>query len=121
MSFEYFSYSFILIDIEDVLHYQPQEHQLDLIEGNGREVRVIKKVASRWEDVATRLHFDLDEIKCIKKDNHYITNPSCCEMFNLWLKGNGRRPADWETLIKALREAEFSELAEDVQTILLSI
>ena len=120
LSFDYFSYSFILIGIADILHYQPQERQLDLIEGNGREVRVIKKVASRWEDVATRLYFDLDDIKCIKKDNHYITNPSCREMFSLWLKGKGRRPADWETLIKALREAEFSELVEEVQTILLS-
>ena len=81
---------------------------------------MIKRIASRWDDVATRLHFDLDVIKCIKKDNHYINNPSCREMFSMWLKGEGRQPADWETLIKALREAEFSELAEEVQTTLLS-
>jgi hypothetical protein len=94
---------------------------LDLIKGNGKEVRVIKKIAWRWEDVATRLHFDLDDINCIKKDNHYINNPSCREMFSLWLKGKGRRPADWKTLIVALREAEFSELAEELQTVLLCI
>ena len=108
------------IGIEDVLHYQPQEHQLDLIEGNGKEVRVIKKVASRWEDVAVRLHFDLDVIKCINRDNNHICIPSCREMFSLWLKGKGRRPANWETLIKALKEAEFSEFAGELQTILLS-
>lgn len=102
------------------MHYQPQEHQLDLIEENGKEVRVIKKIAWRWEVVATRLHFDLDEINRIKRDNLNISDPSCREMFSLWLKGKGRRPADWETLIKALREAEFSELAEELQSILTS-
>ena len=100
------------------MHYQPQEHQLDLIESNEIEVRVIKKVASRWEDVATRLHFDLDVINRIKKDNHYISIPSCREMFSLWLKGKGRRPSDWETLIVALREAEFSEFARELQTVI---
>ena len=109
-----------LIDIaEDVLHYQPQEHQLDLIEENGKEVRVIKRIAWRWDDVATRLHFDLDDINRIKRDN-LNSNLSCREMFSLWLKGEGRQPADWETLIKALREAEFSELAEELQSILTS-
>lgn len=111
----------ILIDIaEDVLHYQPQEHQLDLIEENGKEVRVVKRIAWRWDDVATRLQFDLDDINRIKRDNLSRSNLSCREMFSLWLKGEGRQPADWETLIKALREAEFSELAEELQSILTS-
>ena len=93
---------------------------MDLIEENGKEVRVVKRIAWKWEAVATRLHFDLDDINRIKKDNHYINIPSCREMFSLWLKGKGRRPAAWETLIKVLREAEFSELAEELQTILFS-
>ena len=103
------------------MHSQPQEHQLDLIEGNGREVRVIKRVTPRWEEVATRLHFDHNDIECIKKDNYYKNNPSCREMFSLWLKGKGRRPADWETLIKAVREAEFSELAEAAKEVAESL
>ena len=98
------------------MHCRPQEHQLDLVEENGKEVRVIKAIASRWQDVATRLHFDLNDIKCIKRDNHHESKPSCHEMLSLWLNGKGRQPADWETLIKALKEAEFSELAKELQT-----
>ena len=98
----------------------PELHQIDHIEGNGKVVKVIERVATKWEKVATRLHFDYHVIDCIKKDNQYYDQTvSCCrEMFGKWLGGKGRKPVNWETLITALKEADFSELASELQNII---
>ena len=90
-------------------------HQLDLIEGERKLVRVIQRVASRWEDIATRLYFETHDVKRIKVDHHYQTIPCCATVFTEWLDGKGRQPATWLTLVKVIEEAEFSELAVDLK------
>ena len=97
----------------------PKLHQIDRIEGyDGKVVQVIKYVAARWEEVATRLHFESHDISRINGDNHYKNIPCCRKMFGEWLDGNGREPVNWETLITALKEAGFSQLASDLQNII---
>ena len=32
-----------------------------------------------------------------------------------WLKGRGREPFTWETLVKVLRDADLSTLADDIE------
>ena len=98
----------------------PKLDQIDHIEGSGKVVKVIKSVAARWEDIAVRLHFDHNIIKHIKRDNHHQTIPSCRTMFGEWLDSKNRKPVNWKTLITALKEAEFSELASDLQEVLRS-
>lgn len=83
-------------------------------------VKVIKSVAARWEDVAMRLHFNHNNIQRIKRDSHFQTIPSCRTMFAEWIDGERRKPVNWKTLITALEEAEFSELASDLQVVLRS-
>ena len=89
------------------------------MEGNGKVVKVIDSVAARWEKVAMRLHFNHHVIECIRRDNHHQTTPSCQKMFAEWLDGSGRKPVNWQTLITALQEADFSELASDLQVVLM--
>ncbi len=96
----------------------PKLHQIDHIEGNGKEVKIITSTAARWEQVATRLHFDRHIIEHITRDHHYQTVPCCRKIFEKWLDGAGRQPANWKTLIITLKEANFSELAEEVQEII---
>ena len=99
----------------------PKLHQIDRIEGHdGKVIQVIKHIASRWEDVATRLYFEPCDISCISGDNHYKKIPCCREMFGEWLGGKSRQPVSWQTLITALQEADFSELASDLQVVLSS-
>lgn len=95
----------------------PKLHQIDCIEGNGKVVKVIRSTAAEWEQVATRLHLDHHIIEHIKRDNHYQTVPCCHKIFEEWLDGAGQQPATWKTLIIALEEANFSELANDLQKI----
>ena len=91
-----------------------QLHQLDLLEGNGKQVRVINTVAHDWERVAIRLHFTGDDITRIERD-HSKSERACQSVFTEWLKGKGLRPTTWNTVIKALREAEFSQVADDLE------
>ena len=95
----------------------PEWHQLDLIEGNGKTVRVIKQAAAKWESVATRLHFKIDDLSRIRKDHHQQSQNACQTVFMEWLQGRGRKPTTWDTVIKALEEADLSELAADLKIV----
>ena len=55
---------------------------------------------------------------CIERDHHLQTMAACQKVFMLWLKGKGRSPQTWETIIKVLEEAELSEMASDLKVIL---
>ena len=95
----------------------PKLHQLDLIEGNGKSVKVIKQAAAKWERVATGLHFESYDISRIREDYHQQAIKACQTVFNEWLNGNARKPTTWNTIIKALEEAELSELAADLKIV----
>ena len=75
-------------------------------------------MAADWEKLATRLHFEGHEIACIKRDNHFQSVDACRAMFSEWLEGKGRTPTNWETVIKALEEAELGEVAQDLKEVL---
>ena len=96
----------------------PKLHQVDLIEGNGKTVKVIEQAAAKWERVATRLYFGSHDICRIKKDYPNQSFEACQTVFIEWLNGKGRKPISWETLIKALKEADLSELAADLEVVL---
>ena len=95
----------------------PKLHQLDLFEGKGKTVRVIKRAAAKWELVATRLYFESHDISRIREDYHQQTIKACQTVFIEWLQGNGRKPTTWNTVIKALEEADLSELATDLKIV----
>ena len=95
----------------------PKLHELDLIKSETLTVTVLKTVASKWERVATRLYFDSHDIERIKKDNRECMD-ACRSVFSEWLEGNGRRPTIWQTLIEVLKEADFSEIASDLEDVL---
>lgn len=101
------------------LSSQPELHHLDLIEGSGKTVRVIKESAAKWESIATRLYFDSHDISRIRKDYHLQSYEACQTVFIEWLDGNGRKPATWDTLIHVLNEADLSVLATDLKVVIL--
>ena len=39
---------------------------------------------------------------------------ACLNMFQRWMKGEGRGQVCWEVLMKALKDAEFTVLAKDL-------
>ena len=96
----------------------PKLHQLDFLDGNGKTVRLIRTVATNWKTVAIILHFKYHYIDWIERANHYQEVSACRAMFSEWLDGKGRRPTNWNTLIKALRETDLSEIASDLEYVL---
>ena len=98
----------------------PEWHHLDLIEGNGKTVRVVKTGTAYWENIATRLYFTADDINRIKKDHHQQSERACQTVFMEWLQGNDqlRRPISWYIVIMALKEADLSELAANLEVVL---
>ena len=93
-------------------------HQLDLLERNGRTVRVIDAAAAIWDKVALRLHFEHHDITRIERDHHQQSVLACQTVFGEWLEGKGCQPTSWDTLIKALREAGLSEIVSDLECVL---
>ena len=99
---------------------RPKLHELDLIDAKGRKLRLIEKVAGKWDNVAIRLHFEHSDIKRIQRDCHFQSVQCCTTVFSEWLEGKDRTPVTWEVLIEAIKEAGFSEVANDLRFILSS-
>ena len=78
----------------------------------------MQSAAAKWKWLATRLHFEVSHIRRIEVDTHFQCREACWQVCSEWLDGAGRKPTDWETLITALIEAELSELAKDLKTII---
>ena len=113
--------SFLFVDVDfPTISSLPKLHHLDLTEGNGKTVRVIKQAAAKWEAVATRLYFESHDIGRIREDYHQQTVKACRTVFIEWLEGKGRTPTTWNTVIKALEEADLSELAGELNIVFSS-
>lgn len=93
----------------------PKLHQLQQIGVKGQEIKIIKRIAARWEDVALGLSF---EHYVIDRDSHFQCEQACHSMFSKWLDGEGRKPITWQTLIKALNEASFTSVAQELQAVI---
>ena len=92
--------------------------QINIVEGNGKTVKLIKLVAARWEEVATMLHLEDCDIQRIRRDHRNDSCKACQTALKEWLEGEGRNPVTWKTLISALKEAKFSEIASDLEYVL---
>ena len=102
--------------IKASLSSKPRLYELDMIKGNGKTVKVFSRTAACWERLATRLHFEGHEIKTIRADNQQCED-ACRNMCIEWLEGKGREPKTWQTLLTALKEADFGEVASDLADI----
>ena len=92
----------------------PKLHQLCYLNYNNRTIKVIERVASKWEHVATQLYFEGHLINTVKRDSHFQADAACRDMFTKWLEGMGREPVTWGTLINALYEANLSSVAKEL-------
>ena len=112
----YYYYASTIITAER----KPALHELDLLKSSKKTVRVINTIAHKWDEVATRLYFEVHDIKRIQQDCPLQVRKASREMIMEWLEGEGslRKPITWATLIEALNEAELSEVAKDIVSIL---
>ena len=98
----------------------PKFHELDLISGNKKTVRVFEGTASKWESIATRLYFEGNTISQIWTESQNNQLGACRSVFTEWLSGKEglRTPRTWSTVIKVLQEAHLGQLADELKEIL---
>ena len=101
----------------------PKLHELQqLVDIDGRTVRVMERVAVKWKDVATALGFNGSRINSLEADVRHMSEDASREIFIKWLNGEHdlRRPITWATLVQCLREARLIQLAVKVESILFN-
>ena len=99
------------------LHAVPKLHQLHLLERHSKTVKVIDVVAAVWDSVALRLHFESYDISRIERDHPQQCIQASITVFTEWIKGKGRQPSSWHTLIEALKETRLQSVASDLENI----
>ena len=90
---------------------------------SGKKIEIIKHITPEWKMVGIHLDFDPTgyTIDTISASNPSKPVACCTDMMKEWLGGRGRQPATWATLLKILRNAEFTVLADDVEQLVPSL
>lgn len=79
---------------------------------------VIKKVAHDWEPLCISLELDEDgaKLEAIRRDHIQHGVEKCCLHSLLpWLKGGGKKPVTWNTLLACLQDNEFNKVAKNIK------
>ena len=103
-----------------VLSQCPRFHELDLIRGNQKTVRVLEGSASKWDGIARRIYFSGNMISQIRTESQNDALRACQSVFTQWLEGKEglRMPRTWNTVIDVLKEAHLGQLADDLTEVL---
>lgn len=92
-------------------------HELDLIRGNQKTVRVLEGSANKWDGIARRLYFSGSMISQIRTESQSDGLRACQSVFSQWLDGKEglHKPRTWSTVIEVLKEAHLGQLADDLK------
>ena len=60
---------------------------------------------------------DGDQIAAIEQELRGKTSNINREVFRLWLKGKGRQPVTWATLVAVLQDIGLAKLARDIEAV----
>ena len=78
---------------------------------------VVKRVAWQWEKLATMLELDNDgrKIDAIRRDFWGVGVEICCmQAIHHWVRGEGKEPVSWRTLLKCLVDIDCAQVAEEI-------
>jgi hypothetical protein len=76
---------------------------------------VVKRVAWKWERLATMLELDGRKIDVIRRDFWGVGVEICCmQAIHHWVRGEGTVPVSWRTLLKCLEDIECGQVAEEI-------
>ena len=88
-----------------VLKMEPNEKDLN---------KISKKAGTNWRSLLTELGVKNATIEGFLLSKGTPTE-ACFKGLVYWLEGNADKPVTWETLLKALREADMKGYAEDLE------
>ena len=88
----------------------------------GKKIHIIKRIAPVWKTLGVLLDFDDDGTELDIIDKGHPSDPiACCRVMfqHYWLKGNGKAPCTWQTLVNLIKEADQETLADEIKTSLM--
>ena len=91
----------LLVNLKD----KPTQKNLD---------QISKKAGYNWRSLLTQLGEDDATIDGFRLDAP-STKEACFKGLVHWCKGNADKPVTWETLLKALRDADMKGYADDLE------
>ena len=107
---------------------RPTLRQLMILKSHSkRDLKIIDKIALDWKNFGKKLYVPAETLKCIEMTCRYkggfenFVMECCSEVMKVWLMGLGRLPVTWATFIEVLKESEYSELAKNVEEVVLSL
>lgn len=90
-------------------------HLCKIVAEDGSEVKIVERVAARFQRVAFALEFQPGVCDAVLNTAHNSYERACQMIFQKWLNGEGRKPVTWVTLIQALEHADFKQLARELK------
>ena len=88
------------------------------ISGTQHRIHIIDTVASRWRRLGPALNISEHHLNNIEH-NHGNVEDRCRTMLSDWLQGTvGDGPVTWETLVEAIDDARYGELAQQLKIVL---
>ena len=97
----------------------PELHELQRLCRDDDTVNVIKAIAPSWKKFALYLTMDGNMVEIWETNHVCQVEDAAMKLFGHWLKGNGRQPISWKTLIQALHENDLPIIATKVEEILM--
>ena len=104
-----------VIHTHSTLEDRPTLRQLQMLQDQGKAVKVISTAASKWEDIAIAMGLELN-IQKICRDTNSV-DEACRSVFMSWLEGNTSTTVSWDALLECLEKAELSALANDIRCV----
>ena len=93
----------------------PTLQELQILQRNDKQIKIIESIASEWERVAIALSIGIDRIRIIRSDSRGVEE-ACRRMLEWWLDSERDR-ATWRRLIRAIEDSksDFFVLARDIE------
>ena len=99
---------------------KPTLRELLCFKYNGiqHKIHIIDTVASRWRRLGLALKCDSSILDNIGHNNTDVED-CCMKLMERWLQGTvGDGPVTWETLVEAIDDARYGELAQQLKRVL---
>ena len=102
---------------------KPTLQQLLAFPGAKEKIKVHEQIGVKYIDLGVFLLDDKNGVKVeaiAMKHNNNAENASQ-EILLKWLRGMGKQPVTWNTLIEVLRDIDLKSLAKDIESSLQSV
>ena len=95
---------------------QPSLKLLLKFPSKGINIDLISKISCKYHKLGLWLlgEENVEKIESLEIQHHYNVERITTEIFKMWIRGTGRKPISWDTLIQVLQDADLHNLADEL-------